>query len=232
MPAVLITGAGRGFGRALLAEYLGRGWTVWPVVRETGVAEELAALAARCHPVVGDVTTPGVETAIAAALGSRDLALDLLVNNAGHIKKLRGLDVTTPEDLEALFRVHCVGAFRCTRAALPWLLRSDRPTVVNVSSRFGSIARTAAGEFRGIYSYTIAKAAQNMLTAGLDRELGRHGVRVHAVHPGALRTPMGAADADTEPGDAARLFVGWVDSVDREAPCRFHDLVGGGSIAW
>jgi NAD(P)-dependent dehydrogenase (short-subunit alcohol dehydrogenase family) len=231
MPAVLVTGAGRGFGRALLEEYLGRGWTVLPLVRDPGAAEALAAIA-RTHPIVADVGEAGVEQAVARALAAEDLALDLLVNNAGQIEKLRGLAATTAEDLEDLFRVHCVGALRCTRAALPWLRRADRPTVVNVTSRFGSIARTEAGEFRGIYSYQIAKAAQNMLTVCLDRELRAAGIRVFAVHPGRLRTPTGAADADTAPADAARALADWVERVDRDAPCGCHDVLGGGLIGW
>lgn len=230
MPAVLVTGAGREFGRALAQEYLERGWTLHPLVRDRGVAEELAA--AGCRPIVADVAADGVEEAIAAALGERDEALDLLVNNAGSIRKLRGLAATTPADLEALFRVHCVGALRCVRAALPWLRRSGRATVVDVTSRFGSIGRTAAGEFRGIYSYQIAKAAQNMLSVCLDHELRAEGIRVFAVHPGRLRTAVGAADADIEPAIAARRFADWVDRVDRDAPCGCHDLMGGGLIGW
>lgn len=231
MPAVLVTGAGRGFGRALAQEYLRRGWTLYPLVRDPGAAEKFAAVPA-CRPIVADVAADGVEEAIAAALGEHDEALDLLVNNAGSIRKLRGLAATTPADLEALFRVHCVGALRCVRAALPWLRRSAGATVVDVTSRFGSIGRTAAGEFRGIYSYQIAKAAQNMLSVCLDHELRAEGIRVFAVHPGRLRTAAGAVDADTEPAIAARRFADWVDRVGRDAPCGCHDLMGGGLIEW
>lgn len=230
MPAVMVTGAGRGFGRAVLEEYLDRGWTVFPLLRDAGTAEALATGA--CRPIVADVATVEAETAIADALGAHGAPLDLLVNNAGIIKKLRGLAVTEPEDLEALFRVHCVGALRCTKAALPWLRRAARPTVVNITSRFGSIGRTTAGEFRGIYSYHVAKAAQNMLTACLDRELRGEGIRVLAVHPGRLRTTVAAADADTDPADAARALADWVERVDRDAPCACHDLTGGGLIEW
>lgn len=230
MPAVLITGAGRGFGREVLGEYLRRGWTAFPLVRDAGVAESLRAPA--CHPFVADVSSNDAERAIAAALDANGCPLDLLVNNAGSVRKLRGLAVTEPEDLEQLFQVHCVGALRCTRAALPWLLRAAHPLVVNVSSRFGSIGRTAAGEFRGIYSYNIAKAAQNMLTACLDKELRGDGIRVLAVHPGRLRTSVGAADADTDPADAARALADWVERVDRDAPCACYDLMRGGVIEW
>jgi NAD(P)-dependent dehydrogenase (short-subunit alcohol dehydrogenase family) len=230
MPAVMVTGAGRGFGRAVLEEYLGRGWTVFPLLRDTRMAEAIAT--DTCRPVVADVGTVEAEKAIADGLGAHGAPLDLLVNNAGSIKKLRGLAVTEPEDLEALFRVHCVGALRCTKAALPWLRRAAQPMVVNITSRFGSIGRTAAGEFRGIVSYHVAKAAQNMLTACLDRELRGEGIRVLAVHPGRLRTTVAAADADTDPAEAARALADWVERVDREAPCACHDLMGGGLIEW
>ena len=232
MPSILVTGAGRGFGRALVAEYLARGWTVLPLVRDERVAGDLAATSARCRPVLADVTTDDAEAAIAGALGAAGLPLDLLVNNAGIVRKLRGLAAADPADLEDHFRVHCLGALRAARAALPWLRRSPRPLVVNVSSRFGSIARTAAGEFRGLYSYHCAKAAQDMLTACLDAELGASGVRVLAVHPGKLRTPNGAADADTDPADAARAFADWAAGVPRDAPCALYDIASGGGIAW
>src|SRR5512136_1122718 len=179
MPSILVTGASRGFGRELASLYRERGWTVFPLVRDARAqAAWMAADRTSCHPICGDVGSPDVETAIAATLAAHADALDLLVNNAGHIRKLRWLPETTAEDVEDLFRVHCVGALRCTRAALPFLRRGTRPTVVNVTSRFGSVAGAAAGGFRGIYSYSIAKCAQNMLTACLDQELRKEGIRV------------------------------------------------------
>lgn len=232
MPSVLVTGAGRGFGRALLSEYQRRSWATFPLVRDPVVAGELRESSPGCRPVVADLAEEGAEAAVATALGAADLPLDLLVNNAGIVRKLRGLAAADPEELVAHFRVHCVGALRATRAALPWLARAERPLVVNVSSRFGSIARTAAGEFRGLYAYHCAKAAQDMLTACLDAELCASGVRVLAVHPGKLRTPLGAADADTDAADAARAFADWAAAVPRDAPCALYDVTGGGVIGW
>jgi NAD(P)-dependent dehydrogenase (short-subunit alcohol dehydrogenase family) len=228
----MITGAGRGLGRALLEEYLSRSWTVFPLLRDVGAAEALSSTATGCHPIVADVGSMEVEAAIAVTLGDLGIPLDLLINNAGNIKKLRWLAATEPQDVEQLFRVHCLGALRCTRAALPWLRQAECPVVVNITSRFGSIGRTAAGEFRGIYSYHIAKAAQNMLTVCLDRELRGEGIRVLAVHPGRLRTAVAAADADTDPADAARILADWLEHVDLDTPCALHDLMGGGQIEW
>ncbi|HPA52112.1 MAG TPA: SDR family NAD(P)-dependent oxidoreductase [Thermoanaerobaculia bacterium] len=230
MPAVLITGAGKGFGRAMLEEYLRRGWTAYPVVRDSRVAASLEG--SGCRPIVADVVASDAEGLIAATLDAYGDPLDLLVNNAGIIRKARGLAAAEPEDLESHFHVHCLGALRCTRAARPWLRRAERPLVVNVTSRFGSIGQTAAGGFRGIYAYNVAKAAQNMLTACLDQELRDERIRVVAVHPGRLRTTVGAADADTEPAVAARALADWVDRLDRDAPCACWDLMRGGVIEW
>jgi NAD(P)-dependent dehydrogenase (short-subunit alcohol dehydrogenase family) len=231
MPSVLITGASRGFGRELARVYARRGWTLFPLVRDPGAAKAWAG-SDRCHPICADVGSPWVEDAIAAALAGRNGGLDLLVNNAGPIYKRRWLPETPVEDVEELFRVHCVGALRCTRAALPFLRRAPMPMVVNVTSRFGSIARCSNGDFRGLYSYSIAKCAQNMLTVCLDRELRREGIRVWAVHPGQLTTQAAASDADTEPAVAAERLADWLNAVDRDADCFLYDVMGGRVIPW
>ncbi len=231
MLSVLITGASRGFGRELAGVYARRGWTIFPLVRDPAVAKAWAG-SERCHPICADVGSPGVESAISAALGSCNGGLNLLVNNAGDVRKLRWLPETAAEDVQELFRVHCVGALRCTRAALPFLRRAPMPTVVNITSRFGSILRCANGEFRGLYSYSIAKCAQNMLTVCLDRELRKEGVRVWAVHPGRLKTEAAASDADIEPAVAAERLADWLNAVDRDADCFLYDLMGGGVIPW
>jgi NAD(P)-dependent dehydrogenase (short-subunit alcohol dehydrogenase family) len=233
MPKVLITGAGRGFGRELFNVYVDRGWVAFPLVRDPGVATELSSShPASCYPIVGDVACPEVEEQIRAELAQHGAALDLLINNAGNIKKLRWLPETVTEDIESLFRVHCVGALRCTRAALPFLSQAANPLVINLTSRWGSISRTAAGQFRGIYSYQIAKCAQNMLTACLDQELKGQGIRIAAVHPGKLMTASGATDADTPPREAALKLADWAESFDFGQPCVCHDLMAGGIIAW
>lgn len=233
MPTVVITGASRGFGRALFDVYSQRGWTTFPLVRESGVATQLQAEGGpSCHPIVTDVSTEGAGPEMARALEQYAGALDVLINNAGSIRKHRGLCSTSVEDLEDLFRVHCVGVFRCIKSALPFLTHSERPVVVNISSRWGSIGRTQAGRGGDIYSYQIAKCAQNMLTVCLDQELKKVGIRVMAVHPGRLKTQVGAVDADTDPRVAACILADWIERVDARTACALHDLVGGTTIEW
>jgi NAD(P)-dependent dehydrogenase (short-subunit alcohol dehydrogenase family) len=233
VPSVLVTGASRGFGRELADEYGRRGWTVFALVRKPKAVRLWDQDAAGwCHPICADVGLASVEKAIGTTLAARGDALDLLINNAGEVRKRRWLAETTSEDIEDLFRVHCLGAFRCTRAALPFLRRGRNPTVVNITSRFGSMGRMTGGGFRGVYSYSIAKCAQNMLTACLDQELRQEGLRVLAVHPGQLRTSVAAADADTEPHVAAVKLADWLESLGRDVPCGLHDLMAGSVIPW
>ena len=149
--------------------------------------------------MLGDVTEPGVEIAIGAALAAWSAPLDLLINNAGAMASGRTLAELDPAEILGLVDLHCNGALRCTRAALPALRRAERAVVVNVSSRLASVTRVAAGEFdrlRISYAMRISKAALNMATACLARELLTDRIAVHCVHPGRIRTKMASADAD------------------------------------
>ena len=233
MTTVLVTGAGRGFGKALLDAFSERGWCVFPLVRHPRAADELASSYPDCHPIVGDVSRDEVHTAISETLSEHTESLDLLVNNAGNILKTPGVLAMTPDELVEHFEVHCVGAFRCVKAAFPFLARAHQPLVVNVSSRRGTFSFTRSEEVVGrAYAYRIAKCAQNMLTVCLDQELRESGIRVLAVHPGQLRTAIAPPDADTDPEQAAAALVSWVESIDRSAPCRFVDLLGQGVFDW
>jgi NAD(P)-dependent dehydrogenase (short-subunit alcohol dehydrogenase family) len=233
MPSVLITGAGKGFGRELLTFFHQQGWTVFPLVRRSSQADELRiSFSDKCFPLVGDVTSENVSLEISRVLEKNTTSLDVLINNAGNIRKLRGLDNTSEKDLEEHFQVHCIGALRCVKAALPFLRRSRKATIVNITSRWGSIIRTVSQKGCGIYAYQIAKCAQNMLTACLDQDLKNEGIRVFAIHPGKLKTEVAPPDADIEPRDAARRLFAWLQTMERNIVCGCHDLISGGLIEW
>jgi NAD(P)-dependent dehydrogenase (short-subunit alcohol dehydrogenase family) len=233
---VLITGANKGFGRALLNIYAINGWDVFPLVRRRADATTLESLySQRCFPIVADVGSDSVETAISEVLEKHASTLDLLINNAGNIRKHRGLDNAIPEDISAHLNVHCLGALRCTKAALPYLKNSSRPQVVNITSRWGSIASTAAGQGgigKAIYAYKIAKCAQNMLTACLHQELKDDNIQVLSVHPGRLKTSVAPPDADINPHEAAEKLFIWLNNIDHSLICKCHDLISGGTIDW
>ncbi len=233
--SVLITGASRGLGQALCHEYLRRGWRVFPLVRAASAAAGLVQAApARCHAIVADVRHDDVGARIAAALSATTEHLDVLINNAGVSGRARHIEHVNAEELLELLQVHCLGAIRCTRAALPWLRAANGAKIVNMSSRLASLARNASGEFAGgdySYEYRIAKTAQNMFTLCLAQELAPQGIAVYAVHPGALRTAMATPAADTDPADAAARLIDWLETADASTTGQFIDL-GKGTMPW
>jgi NAD(P)-dependent dehydrogenase (short-subunit alcohol dehydrogenase family) len=209
--SALVTGAGRGYGLELSRRLAARGARVLGVVRGPDPAAAFVeATHGRGTVVVADDAAVG---AIGAALAAHGCPLDLLVNNAGLMASGSRVEDVRLADLDRLLQVHLHGAVRCTQAALPWLRRSRHGTIVNVTSRLGSIARVAAGAYDHLgvsYAMRVSKAAQNMFTACLHRELKAEGIAVYAVHPGRLRTRMGSADADVEAGEAAARLLDWL----------------------
>jgi NAD(P)-dependent dehydrogenase (short-subunit alcohol dehydrogenase family) len=233
LPTVLITGASRGFGRELVDVYATAGWVVFPLVRRPADADDLISIhAPLCHPIIGDVGRDDATEAISRTLDKHTSSLDVLINNAGNIKKNRGIMLAESDDMIDHFNIHCIGALRCTQAALPFLKKAPKPVVVNISSRWGSISRTVSGQGGLIYAYQIAKCAQNMLSACLSQELQPQNIRVYAIQPGRLKTSVAAADADTDPKAAARRLFEWIERADDHPQFAFYDLMIGTTIDW
>ena len=230
MQSILVTGAARGFGHALVLAFLKRHWETIALVRK---AVDVQGLSKRGVTVIeADLATEHAETTISEVLHRRNSPLDVIINNAGNIVKSRGFANNRETDLTDLFQVHVVGTFRVVRACLPFLLQAPCPTIVNISSRKGSIERTAAGDFGGIYSYPIAKAGLNMLSSCLDAEFRTRGLRCLAVHPGGLKTDVAPPDADTEPETAAEKLADWLETINSDTPTGLHDLMADRLIPW
>ncbi|OQX94821.1 hypothetical protein B6I21_08630 [candidate division KSB1 bacterium 4572_119] len=233
MPTVLITGASKGLGKELLKIYLHNKWKVFPLVREKNlISEIISSYKNQCFPIIGDITSENIKNRITTVLKTHSRSLDVLINNAGNIKKNRGLINTTVDDLQELFDVHCKGVFVCIKTVLPFLRNAPNPKVINITSRWGSIQRTANGKGNAIYSYNIAKAAQNMLTAILHQELKDINISVYAVHPGKLLTSIAAADADTPPEIAADRLFHWINNIPDDLNCQLYDLMNDSVIEW
>ncbi len=230
---ILITGASRGLGYQLHQVYAESGWTTFPLVRRESAAATLCdTWPDRCYPIVADVSSDDCMPKITEVLYKHTQCLDVLVNNAGIRGRTYAVnDVTSAEVLE-LLQAHCLGAIRCTQAALPLLRSARHAKIVNITSRLGSMTRNTAGEFSGgrfSYSYRIAKVAQNMFTLCLAQELAEEGIAVYGVHPGRLLTGMAADDANTPPEVAARRFASWLEHASDTGRC--VDLEDG-QIPW
>jgi NAD(P)-dependent dehydrogenase (short-subunit alcohol dehydrogenase family) len=190
---ILITGANRGIGLALVNEALRRGAKrVY-----AGTRGALQNGDERVTPLTLDVTSA---SQIEQAVDKVD-ALDVLINNAGIALYD---DLSKPEVIEQHLAVNLFGSFNVTRAFLP-LLKRSRGAVVNVLSVAG------IGALPIIPAYSISKAAAANMTQSLRALLAGQGVTVHAVFPGPIDTDMnrGFDIPKASPESAAReIFAG------------------------
>jgi NAD(P)-dependent dehydrogenase (short-subunit alcohol dehydrogenase family) len=169
---VLVTGANRGIGRALVAEALARGAErVYACTRQP-----LAHPDRRVTPLVFDLT----DAAQIRTAGAKVESLDILVNNAGIALYD---DLSDPLAIERHLAVNLYGTHAVTQAFLPLLTRS-RGAIVNVLST-GALAAIPV-----IPAYSISKAAAFSMTQSLRALLAAEGVRVHAVMTGPTDTDM------------------------------------------
>jgi NAD(P)-dependent dehydrogenase (short-subunit alcohol dehydrogenase family) len=184
----IVTGAGRGIGRATALALARRGAVVVLVARTPteieAVGGEIEAGGATALPIVADV---GKEDDVA---GMVDRALqtygrvDILANNAGTALPERPVVDTSLADWERVLRVNLTGAFLCARAVLPIMMRQRSGKIVNVASIGGRVG------FAGIAAYGAAKAGLIHFTASLAAEVKRFGIDVNAVCPSGTDTRM------------------------------------------
>jgi 3-oxoacyl-[acyl-carrier protein] reductase len=182
----VVTGAASGIGRATALRFVADGATVGALdVDEAGLGALLSERAVRAGaivPLVVDVTdAPAVATSLAAFVEASG-TVTILVNNAG-IGGHGGFLDATPEDWDRMLAVHLGGALACVRALLPGMVAGGDGRIVNVLTDGLWHGRTSP-------TYTTAKGALLGLTRALAREVVRQGVRVNAVAPGPVDTPM------------------------------------------
>jgi 3-oxoacyl-[acyl-carrier protein] reductase len=178
---VLITGASGGLGRALVTEFLTQGWRVAAGFHRENAHGESASLL----PLPLDVTSrEAVQSAVTQIL-SRWQRIDLLINNAGNTADNLSWQLTD-DDWQRVLDVHLKGAFLCSQAILRPMCKQRDGHILNLAS---FSARTGN---RGQANYAAAKAALLGLTTSLAKEVGSRNVRVNALLPGVLPTPMTA----------------------------------------
>lgn len=164
---VLVTGAGRGIGAELVRILAGKGATVFAGVHPASRPEPLPAEAVL---LTLDVTEQKDVDAALARVAADAGRLDVLVNNAGVISPIAPLPLVGAESIGAAFDVNVLGIHRMALAALPMLTRS-KGAIINAGTG------AATNPMEGWTAYCTTKAAAQMLTRMMDKELGPQGVR-------------------------------------------------------
>ncbi|WSG99144.1 SDR family oxidoreductase (plasmid) [Rhizobium johnstonii] len=187
IPSAIVTGAGSGIGRAIAARLSQDGYAVLVndlhLDRAQAVADEIAVAGGKAVAVAGDVSsetdTANVYDVAVSAFGHPRL----LVNCAGivHRALFENLEVA---DFDRMFAIHVRGTFLMTKLALPSMLAAGDGVIINVASQLGQIGGIELVHYAG------AKAAIIGMTKSLAREVSNRGVRVNAVAPGPINTPL------------------------------------------
>jgi NAD(P)-dependent dehydrogenase (short-subunit alcohol dehydrogenase family) len=198
---VVITGAAGGLGSGMAAAFAAEGACVVLVDLPGSPGEEVAAAINAAVADGGgpgralftpcDLADLGATRQLITSLGAREDGLDVLINNAAIYPRKEVGDYTT-EDWLAVQRVNVDAAFVCAQAALPAMRAAGSGRIINVSSI------TFFGGTPFLVPYVASKGALVGLTRALAREVGRDGITVNAIAPGAFPTAAEAIHPDLE----------------------------------
>lgn len=208
MERILITGTNRGIGLELARQYvIQEKARVFAICRKPDEAAELQKIAA-AHPdqltiLPLDVTDSSAIKATAAIVSQQTDALDLLINNAAINPpgRFQTIETLTAEVFLFMLHVNTVAPFIMVQNFADLLSRGNNPRIVNISSDMGSITDRY---YDGDHGYGTSKAALNMLTRGMARDLRHRKITVISLDPGWVQTDMGSPDADLTPAESVQ----------------------------
>lgn len=210
--SALVTGAGKGIGRAIAVALAKEGVHVALLARTTSqleeVAAEIQALGVKAVVVTADVTDLDSVHAAVEQIKSELGSVDILINNAGTAKFGKFLELE-PDEWEHIIRVNLMGVYYVTRAVLPDMIARQAGDIINISSTAGQrgAALTSA--------YSASKFAVIGLSESLMQEVRKHNIRVSTLTPSTVATELaidlkltdGNPERVMQPEDFAELIV-------------------------
>jgi NAD(P)-dependent dehydrogenase (short-subunit alcohol dehydrogenase family) len=208
----LITGGGRGLGRAFAEALAQAGATVAIVARSEDqlqdVAHTIEQAGGRASAFAADVTDRQAIEQVVADVERQLGYIDVVVNSAGVLRALGPLVEVDPDEWWREIEINVRGTYLCTRAVLPGMVARGRGRIINMTSVAGLQALPAGS------AYCLSKAAVIRLTESLALECGDRGVCAFAIHPGNVRTAMldYVAESD-EVKQRAPTIQGWVQQL-------------------
>ena len=226
---VFITGINRGIGLALAEAMLHEKMEVFGTVRSlnngdmNGVKDLVKNYHQKLHLIKLDVTQENIKEQIIQHI-PKDLTLDLLINNAGVLFKEvePALERLTRDHLKDSLHVNLLGPIFVTQSLLPYLMKSENPKVVNISSILGSVQLNE--NFSSTYDYRVSKAGLNMFSKNLSLEFPD--MITLNLHPGWVKTEMGGEEAPLTPEHSAKKLLKVILQSDISKSGKFYDLNG------
>ena len=184
MSVAIVTGAGSGIGRAIAHRLASDGYAVLLNDFRLEAAEKVAKeIGGKVKAVGGDVSREADVDAIIAACENNLGPCTHLVNNAGHVHQAKFVDLE-PAEFDRMFAVHVRGTYLMIRGVLKPMIKAGKGVIVNIASQLGQIGGA------DLVHYSGAKSAIIGMTKSLAREVSAQGVRVNAVAPGPINTPL------------------------------------------
>jgi NAD(P)-dependent dehydrogenase (short-subunit alcohol dehydrogenase family) len=202
----LVTGGGRGFGKAIAKAFAAAGAAVTVTARTTRQIDEtvaeIKAAGGRAFAVPGDVTHRKDVERVVAAAHKHFGPTTLLVNNAGLAGPFGPIGTVDPDEWWAAQAVHVFGPFLYISNVLPEMIRQRAGRIINVASLGGTRVEP------GLSAYCLGKAGEIRLTEQLAAEVKSYGIAAFAIEPGTVYTDM--AESTIRSPDAQRWAPGLV----------------------
>jgi len=202
---IVITGANRGIGLAMVAHYQAQGNNVYALCRKS--SKELSAMEVNIITGVDVATDEGLANMVSALA---NIYIDVLICNAGILREeqLSALNIDT---IREQFEVNAIAPLRVVDSLLGGLTAGSK--IAMITSRMGSIKDNTSG---GRYGYRMSKAALNAAAMSLARDLKNQNIAVGIYHPGYVQTDMVNHGGDISASEAAQRIIGLIAKLDMQ----------------
>ncbi len=223
----IVTGAGRGIGRAIALRFAREGAAILVTARTQSqidaVAAELKSGGHRAAAIPADVSQESDCRAIVQAARTQFGRIDILVNNAGVLGPVKAVEEVLPDEWDEVIAVNLRGPFLMTRLVLPEMYQRGSGAIINISS----VAAKAAFQWNG--PYAASKAGLVGFTRTVAAEAARQGVRVNAICPGPvpeteMSQSLGKRLAERLHADPDELFKSFLERILQGKPQTAADV--------
>ncbi len=218
MSVVLVTGASSGIGAAIAVAFAEDGWDVMAAGRDEGRLEEVADVSEKIVTWAGELESSEDCDELVADTLDEFGQIDCLINNAGVIVRASAAD-TSDEDWRYTMAINLDVPFYLSRAALPSLLQCEG-SIINIASDWGLHGGERAA------AYCASKGGIVLLTRAMAKDHAGDGLRVNAICPGDVDTPMLAAEADEQGMDLEEYLEEAAEQSPNGRVCTPEEVAG------